>query len=83
MSKPTKKELLAKPVEHIDITKIDGKSLVDSYAKMSFSARDLARAATIYDQMLADPNCSVWLTLAGSTSAGGCMQAYGYGVNSS
>src|SRR3989338_4381918 len=44
---------------------------------MSFSARDLARAARIYDQMLADPNCSVWLTLAGSTSAGGCMQAYG------
>ena len=28
MSKPTKKELLAKPVEHIDITKIDGKTLV-------------------------------------------------------
>ena len=76
MPKPTKKELLAKPVEHIDITKIDGKSLVDAYGKISFSARDLARAARIYDQMLADPNCSVWLTLAGSTSAGGCMQAY-------
>jgi len=56
MSKPTKKELLAKPVEHIDITKIDGKTLVDAYGKMSFSARDLARAARIYDQMLADPN---------------------------
>jgi len=76
MSKPTKKELLAKPVEHIDITKIDGKTLVDAYGKMSFSARDLARAARIYDQMLADPNCSVWLTLAGSTSAAGCMQVY-------
>lgn len=76
MSQPTKKELLAKPVEHIDITTIDGKTLVESYAKMSFSARDLARAARIYDQMLSNPDCSVWLTLAGSTSAAGCMQVY-------
>lgn len=76
MPKTTKKDLLAKPVEHIDITKINGKSLVESYAKMSFSARDLARAAKIYDQMLSDSNCSVWLTLAGSTSAAGCMRVY-------
>jgi deoxyhypusine synthase len=26
--------------------------------------------------MLADPKCSIVLTLAGSTSAGGCMQVY-------
>ena len=43
---------------------------------MSFSARDLARAADIYNMMLGDEKCSVWLTLAGSTSAAGCMQAY-------
>ena len=43
---------------------------------MSFTSRDLARAAGIYNSMLADKNCSVILTLAGSTSAGGCMNLY-------
>ena len=44
--------------------------------KMSFTSRDLGRAADIYNQMLADPDCSVWLVIAGSTSAGGCMDLY-------
>ena len=43
---------------------------------MSFSARDLARAAKITDMMLKDKNCSIFLTIAGSTSAAGCMQIY-------
>src|SRR5690606_14527978 len=30
----------------------------------------------IYNQMLSDPECSVWLVIAGSTSAGGCMDLY-------
>ncbi len=71
-----KKDLLKEKIEHIDITKLDVKKLVGAFSKMSFSARDLARAADIYNKMLADKNSSVWLTLAGSTSAGGCMQAY-------
>lgn len=76
MGKPTKKEFLRNTIEHIDIKKLDVKRLVDSYSRMSFSARDLARAAEIYNMMLADKRASVWLTLAGSTSAAGCMQAY-------
>src|SRR3989338_397047 len=76
MSKPTKKSLLRDTIEHIDIKQLDVKRLVDSYSRMSFSARDLARAAEIYNMMLADKRASVWLTLAGSTSAAGCMQAY-------
>lgn len=43
---------------------------------MSFTARDTARAADIFDMMLKDKDCTVILTLAGSTSAGGCMQVY-------
>ena len=74
--KLTKKDLLKEPIEHIDITKLRATPLMNSYAKMSFSARDLARAAEIYNKMLGDKNCSVWLTLAGSTSAAGCMQVY-------
>ena len=33
-------------------------------------------AAGIYNEMLADKDCSIFLTLAGSTSAGGCMNLY-------
>jgi len=76
MVKFTKKGLLKEPIEHIDITNIDVKRLVGAYSRMSFSARDLARAADIYNKMLSDEKCSVWLTIAGSTSAAGCMQAY-------
>jgi deoxyhypusine synthase len=43
---------------------------------MSFSSRDTAAAADIFERMLKDPGCTIVLTLAGSTSAGGCMQVY-------
>ncbi len=43
---------------------------------MSFTSRDTARAAGIFNEMLADKDCSIFLTLAGSTSAGGCMNLY-------
>jgi len=71
-----KAELLSTTVEHIDITSFDARPIIDSMRKMSFTSRDTARAAEIFNQMLADPKCSIVLTLAGSTSAGGCMQVY-------
>jgi deoxyhypusine synthase len=71
-----KAELLSTTVEHIDITKFDARPIVDAMGKMSFTSRDLARATGIYNQMLEDPDCSVILVVAGSTSAGGCMDLY-------
>lgn len=71
-----KSALLSTFVEHIDYTAFDATPIIDAMGKMSFSARDLGRAARIYGQMLADPDCTVVLSLAGSTSAGGCMQVY-------
>lgn len=71
-----KAELLDTPVKHIDITKIDARPIIDSMENMSFTSRDLARATRIFNEMLADRECSVILTIAGSTSAGGCMQLY-------
>ena len=68
--------LLSKPVEHIDMTSFDARPIIDAMRKMSFTSRDTARAAEIFNMMLADPKCSVVLTLAGSTSAGGCMLVY-------
>ncbi|MGV8058501.1 MAG: deoxyhypusine synthase [Smithellaceae bacterium] len=71
-----KKDLLNKKVEHIDIKKINSVDIIEAMKKMSFSARDLANASDIYNRMLKEKNCAVILTLAGSTSAAGCMQVY-------
>jgi len=71
-----KASLLAKTVEHVDFTAIDARPIIDAMDGMSFTSRDLARATSIYNAMLADKDCSIILTLAGSTSAGGCMQLY-------
>jgi len=71
-----KKDFLKKAVEHIDIKAINSVEMIEAMKKMSFSARDLANAAEIYDRMLKDRKCAIILTLAGSTSAAGCMQAY-------
>ena len=71
-----KKSLLNNPVEHIDIKSFDARKIIDGMGKMSFTSRDTAKAASIYNEMLADKDCSIFLTLAGSTSAGGCMNLY-------
>lgn len=71
-----KAKLLDSPVEHIDIASFDGRVIIDAWEKMSFTSRDAARAARILESAVADPECSVILTLAGSTSAGGCMHVW-------
>ena len=71
-----KKSLLNSPIEHIDIKSFDARKIIDGMGKMSFTSRDTARAAGIFNEMLADKDCSIFLTLAGSTSAGGCMNLY-------
>ena len=71
-----KKSLLSKPIEHIDIKSFDARKIIDGMSKMSFTSRDTARAAGIFNEMLKDKDCSIFLTLAGSTSAGGCMKLY-------
>ena len=71
-----KKQFLKETVKHIDIKKINSVPIIDSMRHMSFSSRDTARAADIFNMMLNDKDCTIILTLAGSTSAGGCMQIY-------
>ncbi len=74
--KPTKKELLKDTIKHIDITAFDSTYLIDSMRDMSFASRDTASAADTLQLMIQDKESTNWLILAGSTSAGGCMQAY-------
>jgi deoxyhypusine synthase len=71
-----KAELLGTQVEHIDIKSFDARPIVDAMKKMSFTSRDLGRAADLYNMMLEDKHCSIILVIAGSTSAGGCMDLY-------
>ena len=71
-----KAELLANTVEHVAIDQYDARPVIDAMRKMSFTSRDTARAADIWSMSLEDKDCSTWLTLAGSTSAGGCMHIY-------
>ncbi len=71
-----KKDFLRKEVEHIDITSFDARSIISSMEKMSFVSRETANAANIYNEMIKDKDCTIFLTLAGSTSAAGCMHIY-------
>ena len=68
---PKKSELLVDVVEHIDIKKHNVVPLVEAMSKMAFSARDLARAAKIFDTMLREEDCAVILCLAGSLVSAG------------
>jgi len=72
----SKKDFLKNPVEHIDITSFDSRKIISSMKKMSFVSRETASAANIFNEMLKDKDCTIFLTLAGSTSAAGCMNIY-------
>jgi len=71
-----KAELLKETIEHIDIKSFNSTPIIDSMRKMSFTSRDTASATDILLKMVSDEKCTNILTLAGSTSAAGCMQVY-------
>ena len=71
-----KKDILKQVIKHIDISTINSTTIIDSMRNMSFTSRDTANAADIYERMLKDKDCTVILTLAGSTGAGGCLNLY-------
>jgi deoxyhypusine synthase len=66
-----KKHYLNKEVKHIDIKNFDSTSIIEQFEKTAFQARNLARAAKIYDRMLLDKDCSIILCLAGSLFSAG------------
>jgi deoxyhypusine synthase len=74
-AKWTKKDLLSRPIKHVDITGFDGRVIIDSYRHMAYSSRTLANAADIYSMMLKDTGCAVIVTLAGSLISAGLKKA--------
>src|SRR5215510_3518659 len=71
-----RKQYLKNTIQHIDITKHNVVPLVEAMQHMAFSARDLHRAADIYDRMLKDKQCGVILCLAGSLISAGLKKVF-------
>ncbi len=68
---PTKQKFLRHPVEQLDPTAFNAVPILQAMGKTAFQARNLARAAEIYDAMLRDPECTIILCLAGSLVSAG------------
>ena len=60
----SKKDFLKNPVEHIDITSFDARKIISSMEKMSFVSRETANAANIFNEMIQDKDCTIFLTLS-------------------
>jgi deoxyhypusine synthase len=76
-AKPTSKsDLLSRTIEHIDIKRHNVVPVVEAMHYMAYTARDLHRAADIYDRMLRDKDCGVILCLAGSLVSAGLKQVF-------
>jgi len=71
-----KNDFLKDPVKHIDIKSFDSTEIIEAMKDMSFTARDTARAADIFNRMIRDDECTIILCISGSTSAAGCKQIY-------
>src|SRR5437016_6431011 len=66
-----KTDLLHTTVDHYDIKTVNVVPMIDMMEKTAFQARNLARAAKIVDEMVADQDCGIILTLAGSLISAG------------
>ncbi|MBI2682715.1 MAG: deoxyhypusine synthase [Acidobacteriales bacterium] len=66
-----KNNLLKTTVEHYDIKKVNVIPMVEMMERTAFQARNLATAAKYVDTMVADADCGVILTLAGSLISAG------------
>src|SRR2546428_2778693 len=64
--KPTKADLTSVPIEHLDLEKTQTVAdLVDGYKHISFQARTLGLCASVLENMMTDPKCTVFFGGAG------------------
>src|SRR2546430_17362073 len=70
--KPTKADLTSVPIEHLDLEKTQTVAdLVDGYKHISFQARTLGLCASVLENMMTDPKCTVFFGGAGAPNPGG------------
>lgn len=72
----SKQQLLQQTIEHFDITRHNVVPVVEAMRQMAYSARDLGRAAEIYDRMVRDHDCGIILCLAGSLISAGLKKVF-------
>ena len=60
-----KKDFLKEPIKHIDIKSFDSTRIIEAMKDMSFSARDTAKAAELFNTMINDKDCTIILCIAG------------------
>jgi deoxyhypusine synthase len=70
----SKREILRQPIQHIDLKTFDARPILEAMGHMAFQARNLHRAATIYEAMLREEGGCVILCLAGSLVSAGLKQ---------
>lgn len=66
-----KDDFLHTEIHHIDIKKFNTIPLIEQFKQTALQAKNIARAAHIYNDMLADKNCTIILSLAGSLFSAG------------
>ena len=66
-----KDDFLHTEIRHIDIKKFNTIPLLKQFSHTALQAKNIARAAHIYNDMLADKNCTIILSLAGSLFSAG------------
>jgi len=66
-----KEDILKKEIKHFDIKSFNSVPVIEQFREMAFQARNIARAAEIYDEMLSDKDCTIILCLAGSLFSAG------------
>src|SRR2546428_9497805 len=70
--KPTKADLTAVPIQHLDLEKTQTiADLVDGYKHISFQARTLGLCASVLENMMTDPKCTVFFGGAGALTPRG------------
>lgn len=72
----SKNRLLEKKIKHLPFGQTNLVDLIDQMGETAFQARNLSRAASIYVDMLHDPDCAIILCLAGSMVSAGMKDLF-------
>ncbi len=75
MVKKVKSDLLRQPIRHLDLKKTHNLlDLVQAFQNTSFQSRNVFKCYQVFEKMLADPNCMIFLGLSGAMIPGGMRQ---------
>jgi len=75
MIKKGKSKLLRQPVQHLDLKKVHNLlDLVHAFQHTSFQSRNVFKCFEVFQKMLGDPDCLIFLGLSGAMIPGGMRQ---------